>query len=54
MKTINGFPVINEFSVTTPEFIPIEDYSDDLPVLKRSGGDWTCSNCKEYTGSMYS
>ena len=61
MKTLNDFPVINEFSVTTPEFIPMidddleeYDYSNDIPVLERSGGDWTCSQCKEYTGSMYS
>ena len=42
MKTLNDFPVINEFSVTTPEFIPMidddleeYDYSNDIPVLER-------------------
>ena len=58
-KTLNDFPVINEFSVTCQEFIPMgllddDDDTDELPVLERSQGQWTCSMCKEYTGSMYS
>ena len=58
-KTLNDFPVINEFSVTCQEFIPMgllddDDDTDELPVLERSQGQWTCSKCKEYTGSMYS
>ena len=59
MKTLNDFPVINEFPVTYQEFIPMgllddDDDTDELPVLERSQGQWTCSMCKEYTGSMYS
>ena len=59
MKTLNDFPVINEFPVTYQEFIPMgllddDDDTDELPVLERSQGQWTCSKCKEYTGSMYS
>ena len=66
-KTLNDFPVINEFPVTCQEFIPmgllddsgvnidfLDDDTDELPVLERSQGQWTCSKCKEYTGSMYS
>ena len=58
-KTLNDFPVINEFPVTDQEFIPMDlleddDDTDELPVLERSHGQWTCSKCKEYTGSMYS
>jgi hypothetical protein len=53
MKTLNDFPV------TDQEFIPMDllvddDDTDELPVLERSQGQWTCSKCKEYTGSMYS
>jgi hypothetical protein len=52
MKTLNEFPV------TCQEFIPMglldDDNTDELPVLERSQGQWTCSMCKEYTGSMYS
>ena len=52
MKTLNDFPV------TCQEFIPMglldDDNTDELPVLERSQGQWTCSKCKEYTGSMYS
>jgi len=70
MKTLNDFSNINEFSATNPEFIPMTilddlktedtedteeyDYSDDLPVLEVTPGDWSCSKCKEFTGSMYS
>jgi hypothetical protein len=51
---------IKDYSDTTPVFIPMNvldleyDSSDDLPVLVQSSGEWTCSECKEYTGSMYS
>jgi len=50
---------LNEFPVTDQEFIPMDllvddDDTDELPVLERSQGQWTCSKCKEYTGSMYS
>jgi len=52
MKTLNDFPVIDQ------EFIPIDllddDDTDELPVLERSQGQWNCSQCNEYTGSMYS
>jgi hypothetical protein len=59
MKNLNDFPVINDFPVTCQEFIPMgllddDDDTDELPVLERSDGQWTCSQCNEYTGSMYS
>ena len=53
MKTLNDLPV------TCQVFIPMDlleddDDTDELPVLEQSHGLWTCSKCKEYTGSMYS
>ena len=53
-KTLNDFPVTDQAFIPMDLLEDEDDDIDELPVLERSQGQWTCSKCNEYTGSMYS